>query len=743
MGEPTIDRGPGGGAISPESVAALQDVAQAFLALEQACSFYPEGHQSRTAPLGRLLELLRAEAAQGGESGIGVAGETLLWRGATHEEPTSVQRKFAVLLGAQGIAYLGWTAGLTAAELQRFVSAVVRGRGAGRRAQWDDAERFEHLRVESPDYRSLMSESGEPGEDARRKDLLQALLRRVLAGQGSEVAADELAVFRDVLGDPAAAAALLAAAIGADAAADNLSAVEKVRRFAALVEQALPPGEGAGPGAAASLAAVGRNLAPGLRLDLLESALGDPPGVFADAFGALPPEDGVAVLGRNFALDPARIERLTRVFQHLMPRQLDRMELAPRLREEVRRVADPDVPLAENAWEEVQELLTGEAGAFMSDSYREQLQRLAAREDARRSGEASHAKLPELTEALEPARVADGSLRIQFEQLSLATSVEGFRTALEGLSGLCGAALAAGDRERGLAILRRLLAASAGEEPLVGPRSEIERALRAIVGPPVVQALSALGPAVTPEDAAATRALFALAVDAAVPALLDELVAHEDPGSRREIVALLLALGPGVVPVALRRLESAPAVPARALLVLLAEARDPAAGPPLFDLLRREDPKLRREVLRALLAIDSAEIRRILPSLLDDADEEIAQVAAAHLGAVGSPETVRELLRVFGGGIFGGPRPEQIQRAILVLGRMRAAEAVSPLGELVVRRAWINRRTQEELGIAAAQALARIGDAAAKKALEQGAARGAEKVATACRRQLARWAAGA
>jgi HEAT repeat protein len=744
MAEPIVDRGQGAGAITPESVAALQELAQAFLAFEQACSFYPEGHQSRTVPLGRLLDLLRAEAQADGAAGLGVVGETLLWRGALHEEPTAVQRKFAALLGAQGIAHLNWTAQLTPGELQRFVNALVRGRGVGRRTAWNETLQFEHLRIESPDYRSLMTESGETAEVGARRNLLHELLRRVLAGQTTALATEELSAFREALADPAAAAALLTAAIGTDdGGGAPTDAVEKVRRFAALVAQALPPGADGGPDATAALAAIGRNLPAGLRLELLESALGEEDGVFAGAFGALPPEDGVVVLGRNFTLDPARIEQLTRVFQLLVPRQLDRMEMAPRLREEVRRATDPDQPLAENAWEEAQELLTGEAGAFMSDAYREQLGRLAAREAARRDGEAAHADLPELTAALQPNRVAEGSLRIQFEELVLATSVDGYRTALEGLAGLCGATLAAGDRVRGLTILRRLLELRAGDEPLAGPRAEVERAVRAMVSPPVVQSLAVSGPGVAPEDAAAVRTLLALAADVSVPSLLDALVVEEDPGRCHEIAALLQGLGPGVVPAALQRLENATGAAMRALLVLLSEAGDPAAGPPLLDLLRRDDQKMRRDVLRALLAIDSAEIRRALPGLLEDPDEEIAQSVAAHLGAVGSPETVRELLRVFGGGIFSGPRSGQVQRAILVLGKMRAAEAVRPLGELVRRRTWINRRSQEELGVAAAQALARIGGAEARKALEQGAARGAGKVAAACRRSLARWAAGA
>jgi HEAT repeat protein len=159
----------------------------------------------------------------------------------------------------------------------------------------------------------------------------------------------------------------------------------------------------------------------------------------------------------------------------------------------------------------------------------------------------------------------------------------------------------------------------------------------------------------------------------------------------------------------------------------------------LVGLLGRDDATFRRDVLRALVSIDSPAVRRVLPRLLDDPDQEIVQTAAAHLGVVGSPETVRELLRSFDGRRFAGRRAQELQRAIFVLGRMRAAEAVVPLSELLLRRTWINRRVQEELGEAAAQALARIGGDAAKQALEQAASRGSAGLGGTCRRLLARW----
>jgi len=221
--------------------------------------------------------------------------------------------------------------------------------------------------------------------------------------------------------------------------------------------------------------------------------------------------------------------------------------------------------------------------------------------------------------------------------------------------------------------------------------------------------------------------------------LLDALVDDDDPGGRRGALALLQILGPPALPEIIRRLASAPPAAARALLPLVAEFRDPATAPALLGLLGREDAKMRRDVLRALVRIDSPEVRRALVGLLEDGDTEIVQVAAAHLGALGSPETVRALLQRLEAGFFVGRRAEEMQHAIFVLGRMRAAEAVGPLSELLRQRTWFNRRIREEIGEAAAQALARIGGDEAKKALEQAAARGPESLAAICRRLLARW----
>ena len=185
-------------------------LAQGLLTLEHALAFYPEGHQSRQAPLERLLALLRAEAAITGEGALGFAGELLHWRGGLYDELPAAARKLAALLGARGIARLSWTPELTAGG----AAAVLRPAGARpqrRPAGWDQAARFEHLRVEGLDYEALMAQDAEDGEAglSAERNLWQALLLRTLADPAAEPTAEELELLRENWGDPAALAALL------------------------------------------------------------------------------------------------------------------------------------------------------------------------------------------------------------------------------------------------------------------------------------------------------------------------------------------------------------------------------------------------------------------------------------------------------------------------------------------------------------------------------------------------------
>lgn len=223
-----------------------------------------------------------------------------------------------------------------------------------------------------------------------------------------------------------------------------------------------------------------------------------------------------------------------------------------------------------------------------------------------------------------------------------------------------------------------------------------------------------------------------------VSSLLELLAGTRDPERRRELLGLLVSLGRAAVAPVLARLGHAAPGEAGLLLSLLGALRDSSAGPGLLALLRREHPLLRREALRTLIGLDAPEVRRALSAFLLDPDEEIARLVAEHLGARDDGAAAVALLPHLDCGLFAGVRAEEMKRAILALGRMRATRAVRPLAELLRRRTWVSRRTQEEVQAAAAQALWRIGGDEARGALERSAAQAPAAVAGLCHRLLSR-----
>jgi hypothetical protein len=714
---------------------ALGELAQAFFIVEHAFAFYPEGHQARRAPLARFTEAMTGMLADRGLTDIHFAEEGLRWEGeAFGDLPVSV-RKLVDRFRTQGIAGVSWTAGLSSEEAGGLVERLLERRGVeGSRREHRLA--FPHLDIEEVDYSSLVARAG-AGEGEVRRERWRDLLRQARRVAEVDLRPEDQALLGGQGDDPAA---LAAAMMGGAAAAGGEETAEQVRSLRRVVDAF----GRAGGGETRQEAIVDRlrlaaaRLPEEMRFALLDEVLDAPAeSLFAQAFGALPPEELIRLLARNFALDPGRIIRLTRVFQRLVPRRLDRLELAPLLRELLQDREKPEETLAENTCEEVEELLTGEAGDFMSPSYRAMLHRLAEREEHRLEAEHLIARLVEIESHLDPRHTADDLLRVRTEYLPLATSPDRFREGLALLVGICRGALAAGDLARGTATLGRL-SRLRREETDAERLREFAAVFRELGSSGAIGDLLLAYPGVGAEERESIREVVLAACPPPVPRLLELLAAAREAGQRSELLGLLVSLGRVAVAPVLARLDAAAPEEAVVLLALLGTLRDPSAGPGLLALLRREHPRLRREALRTLIGLDSPEVRRALSVFLLDADEEIARLVADHLGARDDCAAADVLMSHLACGLFAGVRAEEMKRAILALGRMRTARAVRPLAELLRRRTWVSRRTQEEIQAAAAQALWRIGGDEARGALERSATQTSASVAALCHRLLAR-----
>ena len=274
------------------------------------------------------------------------------------------------------------------------------------------------------------------------------------------------------------------------------------------------------------------------------------------------------------------------------------------------------------------------------------------------------------------------------------------------------------DRQR-IHVLRdviRGLAEPRGAEPKTLGQSAMDRRARAAVEQMVGIFRSQFERLTEEEKECALRA-FQEVRGIVAPLLLDALADEENWAVRKGLLTALAALGRGAVPVLLKRLNDPSWFLVRNVVLLLGEIGGTTLVEPLADLLRHEEPRVRREAAASLGKIGGARaVAHLRAAILDP---EVSAVAARVLGEIDRDSTValfsRRLQRT-------GPllRDEAgVREAITILGEMEAQEAVPALSRILNRGFWIPFSTGDAVRGQAARALRRIGTSNAMAAIEK------------------------
>ncbi len=211
----------------------------------------------------------------------------------------------------------------------------------------------------------------------------------------------------------------------------------------------------------------------------------------------------------------------------------------------------------------------------------------------------------------------------------------------------------------------------------------------------------------TPEHDAARRLLDTLGVLAVEP-LLEQLAEEQDMGIRKSIVDLLSARAMQYI----QELGSHVADPrwyvVRNVVSILGSTKSSAVLPYLERTVRHPEPRVRREVLRALSGINDRIAQEMLIAVLQDPDAQNVQLAARYLGSSRVATAVPALEQVARGEGRGnrdiGPRVEAIE----ALGRLGAAEALPTLESLAGKRSLLGSGKAREIRAAAESAIAAI-----------------------------------
>lgn len=711
--------------------------ARACRAAARAVSLYPPGHRTVEDAVARLTDAARRAAGEGGLS-IDVMPGALSTGGLAPGRDDSALGELAGLLHAQQIGGLTLHATADRESWQALLALLSRSPDDNRRAGglaelWKTAG-GPSIELHAIDYAALLRE-GHGGSLAR-------LLRAATDGALAAVTLADLEAIIDAvesrgarvraLEDDDEAAGLAIARLGAlvlaRGAADDPSRVEAaLRRLAQLTERLSAEG---------MRGLVGARAAGASGDGAVEHAGGDAGGAAA-VLSHMDAPGQARFVAAALVAEGSATARLREAFEALVPAD-DRRRIAS--------LADSLLPASGAPPDDIprlrQELdlmvVSYDDRRFVGDAYARELTA------ARGRAEDLETARPDPPERIEAwlATVSDSALRgldlqVLADLLALpGQDAEQLTTLALQAAGRMEDLVRVGLLDAALSLERALDAAARGGGPSAGAADvAFERLRRGAL----VRDLIPLVRRASPGDVDRITGLLTRLGPGIAPALASALASEADPATRERLRLVLAGFGDAGEQAVRALLSSEHAETRRNAALLLRDFGGAAGIDVLERLLGDSDPRVRREALRALAVVDDAQAHARILQTIAATPRDAQRALLDELGLVRDAR-VAPLLARLATEWRNRRLSEAALRAMAMIGTLGPAaprEHVDTLASLVDASQWWSPARARNVREHAAAALAAIGTADAKAALEAAAARGG-KGAAAARTALAR-----
>jgi HEAT repeat protein len=286
------------------------------------------------------------------------------------------------------------------------------------------------------------------------------------------------------------------------------------------------------------------------------------------------------------------------------------------------------------------------------------------------------------------------------------------------------------DVYRALRVLSMHVAGREDRDPQIVPRAT--STLRTLAAPDVIVFLTSRLSKRSHTNASRLMRLFWQIGPASPPILIEQLAEEKLMRARRILSDTIAGFGDAATPLLLKSLGDGRWFVVRNTVGILGEIGNPESITALEPLSTHEDPRIAKEVLKALGKIGGAEARRILEHFLARGAHDLQVLAAFGLGVMRDHEAVRALVSML-------PRRVvftnlELQREVIkALSKIGSPAAIPALSRIFRRRSLFARRANEELRVIAAQALARLDTEETRALLASGVRFSNPRVAQICR----------
>jgi len=192
--------------------------------------------------------------------------------------------------------------------------------------------------------------------------------------------------------------------------------------------------------------------------------------------------------------------------------------------------------------------------------------------------------------------------------------------------------------------------------------------------------------------------------------LIQRLCVAESLHARKTIAIALTSSGEAAIPAIIPMLKDERWYVVRNMVTILGEIGSAETVSALQQAAKHPEPKVRKEVIKSFLKINTPAIENTLISLIDDEDEDVVRQAIFSLGAIRSKAAVRPLLDIVTtSDIFLKELPLKKQ-ALAALGKIGDKQATTALMDLIGIMGWLAPGRWQELKIAIAKTLGHLGD---------------------------------
>jgi hypothetical protein len=711
--------------LSPELSRGLLQLARALVVAARNWTLYPPEHPTVGSSVKRLTDAIR-ESSLGAAFSIGITPETLMIEGAAADAAQTGIGEAAALLHDRDLLRLTFVGDVPPEAIHALLRVLAlepaerRGRGGPARI-WE-AEGHPSVSLEQIDYSKVLArDEGQVAEPAKRDDIWKSIVTSIAGGLQAVFDERQQQRLLEIAGSPADIADLAVAVAAPKCTMDGspmittqaATVLAAFRHLTSIVSVMAPDRM---PEVMTNLASAATQLDAHVMMQLMQTEE-DPAAsvqILKGLSGAFDDAKVAQLLATAMALDGQASDRLATIFNTIAPDEDRKRRVLTMTRSLLSETDFGRSGQFQVLWTSMEELLVSyNDKPFVSDSYKAALDGVGGRAEKMAAGDLPP-ELPDWMASLGQESVRSLSVTMLIDLLTLEKEAKRASEIAEDMTALGEDLLMSGAYSDALTVTTAL--ARRGNSSLLG-RDACRQALDRLGESLALRETAALIGDVEEDDWKAIKAVLETIGLPAVESLKPIVSVEHDNVAVSRAEETIVGFGTSAVTRLASLVGDQRWFVQRRGARLLGRLAAPEAVPLLQPLVRQNDPRVAREAISALAAIQDPAAARAIQTVLRAAAGGMRKAVIEALVASKDQRVVPMLAQIVRESDPFGADHEMVLETVAALGTVGTDAAVPPLITLAQRKKFFGGRKLRAIKESSVDALMRVGTAKSDAAL--------------------------